>query len=442
VALTSSDPYSFTRGGSPWVAWEWGADVIMGAAHQLGGLAAVAALYGFVIAACTWMWVRLHWVAGGNFLLACAMSTLLLSTGNIHWLARPHVFGWLLLIGFVLHLEKNSPELWVVALLSAIWANIHASFFLAPLTLLIYAASFMLRPLIWTLHKADEWKKARWYAIAAVVAGVATLANPYGARVHLHIFRYLSDRELISRIGEFQSFNFHAEGGGYILLTVAVAGLGGVLALSQRRLAHFFLAAMWIAIALRSARVLPIVGLLLLPLANSAISQALAEAHGLQPRLRNWLDGFREYSANLRRIDMSMRGWAFPPVIAFLIAAVLPTARAGFPPEFPAAAANAIDKLPQDIRLLAPDLYGGYLIYRFNGGRKVFFDGRSDFYGSDYMKNYLRLIELRPGWQQQLAELGFTHALLPNRYSLVPALEQLGWKRIYSDDVATLLERH
>jgi hypothetical protein len=125
------------------------------------------------------------------------------------------------------------------------------------------------------------------------------------------------------------------------------------------------------------------------------------------------------------------------------IAPVLPIARAGFPPEqFPVAAANEIEKLPQGLRLLAPDMYGGYLIYRFNGARRVFFDGRSDFYGSDFMKNYLRLIELRPGWQEQLAALQFSHALLPNRYYLVSALEQLGWKRIYSDDVATLLERH
>jgi hypothetical protein len=57
------------------------------------------------------------------------------------------------------------------------------------------------------------------------------------------------------------------------------------------------------------------------------------------------------------------------------------------------------------------------------------------------MKSYLKLIELRAGWQQQLANFGFTHALLPNRYSLVPALEQLGWKKLYSDDVTTLLEK-
>ena len=35
-------------------------------------------------------------------------------------------------------------------------------------------------------------------------------------------------------------------------------------------------------------------------------------------------------------------------------------------------------------RLFAPDMYGGYLIYRFAGERKVFMDGRSDLTWSQY----------------------------------------------------------
>jgi hypothetical protein len=117
-------------------------------------------------------------------------------------------------------------------------------------------------------------------------------------------------------------------------------------------------------------------------------------------------------------------------------------ARAGFPDDqFPVAAAEAVAALPESARLLAPDKFGGYLIYRFNGARKVFFDGRSDFYGAAFMKTYIDLIEARPGWRNQVDKFGFTHALLPNRYSLVDALEAAGWKRIYRDGTATLLAR-
>ncbi|MBL8290518.1 MAG: hypothetical protein JNN08_01710, partial [Bryobacterales bacterium] len=37
-SLPRTDPYSFSRPGAPWFAWEWGSDVLMGMAHRLGGL--------------------------------------------------------------------------------------------------------------------------------------------------------------------------------------------------------------------------------------------------------------------------------------------------------------------------------------------------------------------------------------------------------------------
>jgi len=104
--LPRTDPYTFTKFGQPWFAWEWGADVVVGAIHRTAGLRGVALFYGVAIAAGVWMWFRLHWTMGGNFLIACGMAPLLLSTCNIHWLARPHVLGWLMLVGVVWRCER------------------------------------------------------------------------------------------------------------------------------------------------------------------------------------------------------------------------------------------------------------------------------------------------------------------------------------------------
>ena len=99
-----------------------------------------------------------------------------------------------------------------------------------------------------------------------------------------------------------------------------------------------------------------------------------------------------------------------------------------------------MEKLPAGARILASDGFGGYLIYRFDGARKVFFDGRSDFYGADFLKEYLVLIAAKPGWQAVVSSYGFTHALLPKASALNAALRQAGWTTLYSDDVAALLE--
>jgi hypothetical protein len=407
--LPRTDPYSFTRGGQPWFAWEWLADAAVGGIHRAFGLKGIAVFYAAAISAGVWLWFRLHWALGGNFLIASALAPLLLSTCNIHWLARPHVLSWIFLL---LAIFPRKPNLVVVALLTALWANVHASFFFAPAIALLFAL------------------EDRWYLKAAAVAALAPLLNPYGPQLYTHVFRYLTDTDLLSRIGEFQSFDFHSPGAAQIIATVLLGVIGGTLALTQKRLHHFALAILITAMALRSARVLPLCALLLLPIANAAITRWLGGKTGPEA-----CPTFLAYSANLRALDARFHGLALIPVV--LVAAFCLTPAAGFPADqFPVA---AYPHIPAGARLFAPDKFGGYLIYRSNGSLKVFFDGRSDLYGADFLKRYSRLAQVRPGWRAYWETFHFTHALLPADAPLLPALEQIGWRRLYEDKTAILL---
>jgi len=436
--LPRADPYSFTRAGQPWFAWEWMADIAAGAVHRAAGLSGVALFYAAAIAAGVWLWFRLHWTLHGNFLLACAMAPLLLSTCNLHWLARPHILSWLFLLAALLYAERARlgreprPPFRLrhaieIAVFTALWANIHASFFFAPLIALIYAAGCTIRRGL-----------ARWFLWAALVSALAPLANPYGWYLYTHVFRYLTDSDLLSRIGEFQSFDFHAAGSWPIIATLLVGIAGGALALLGGRPEHFAMAMLLAAMALRSARALPLVALLLLPLANAAITGALRRAAVL--------DSFLAYSARLRAIDAQFSGLALAPLVLLACFALLRTpaiqAATGFPPDqFPVEAYSRIAGLPATARLFAPDKFGGYLIYRSQGARKVFFDGRSDLYGADFLKQYARMVQVRPGWRDYWDSFHFTHALVPIDYPLIPALEQLGWIPVYHDQTVTLLAR-
>lgn len=449
--LPHSDPYSFSHAGQPWFAWEWLSDVASAAAHRAAGLSGVAMLYATVIAAGVWLWFRLHWLVGGNFFVAAALAPLLLTTCSLHWLARPHVIGWLFLLGAVCLAERARPpfrfkDAAVIAVFSALWANVHASFFFAPVIALVYAAGAVIRWLVFAIPDAElagESARPRWFLSAAAVSAVAPLANPYGWHLYAHVFRYLTDSELLARIGEFQSFDFHSAGAGQIIAALLIGAAGGVLALGRKRPEHFLLAVIFSAMALRTARALPLAALVLLPLANGAITGAVAHARGMNPRFRRALDGFLAYSARLRSLDHTSR-WG-GAIVASLAAAscfaLLETpgirAATGFSADvFPVAAYSHI---PAGARLFASDKFGGYLIYRSGGTRKVFFDGRSDFYGADFLKQYGRLVQVRPGWRLYWDSFGFTHALLPPDAPLAAALEQAGWRPIYSDRTAILL---
>ena len=437
--LPVTDPWSFSKPDASWLAWEWGSDVLTAAVHRAAGLSGVAAIYGLAIAASVWLWFRLTWVAGGNFLLACVLASPLLSTTNLHWLARPHIFGWLLLMLTSIWCERLPSRASVSNLagavaLGAVWANVHGSFVLGPLFFVLYAAGVWLEPRIWP---GGDAKPGLALKLGAAMA-TGTFLNPYGWSLHTHVLSYLSDSALLDRIGEFQSFNYHAEGSGQIIAALLIGIAGGIAALGTRNLGRFLVAMLFTATALRSARMLPVAALILLPLANGTITAALRNAE-MAPGLRNALNTFFAYGDRLRTLDARCTGLAAIPLAAllFLGATRLP---AGFPADqFPVKAAASVAKLPAEARVFSSDKFGGYLIYRFAGERKVFFDGRSDFYGADFLKSYSRIVQVRPGWQKDFAPWGFTHALLPVDYSLIPALKAEGWTEMHRDSTAVLL---
>ena len=117
----------------------------MGLAYRIDGFRGLAALVAVTLAACSWMWCRLNFAAGGDFFLAALLAPLMVTTASLHWLARPHVFSWLFLLGALLYAElreesceEASPASfgwaqWVgISAVTAVWANMHAQFLFWP----------------------------------------------------------------------------------------------------------------------------------------------------------------------------------------------------------------------------------------------------------------------------------------------------------------------
>jgi len=167
----------------------------------------------------------------------------------------------------------------------------------------------------------------------------------------------------------------------------------------------------------------------------------LSLARGLRRGLRGWLDDALSYGDRLRAMDRRFHGAAWIPLVA-IGALAWAGPRAAFPAsEFPVVAAGRISKLPVEARIFAPDKFGGYLIYRFDGQRKVFFDGRSDFYGADFLASYGRMMAARPGWKEEFGRWNYSHALVPPDAAIAGALLDSGWTELYRDRVALLLEK-
>ncbi len=435
-----TEPYSFSKPGGDWFAWEWLADLTMAKAHQWDGPRGVFFLYLAVLAVVSWLWFQLSWAAGVWFLPACVGTWIMLTTCTIHWLARPHLYGWLFLLVAVLWAEdasrKASPQ-WMaaVALLGVLWANMHASFFLGIAVFGLYGL------------EAFAKKQAHWRTlwIWSAILAAASFVNPYGWHVHAHIVQYLRNKELLSKVGEFQSFNFHIDGAEAIVLAMVLAAAGVTLNIAQGYWSRGILSLVLFVGALRSARGLPLVALVAVPLAIGALCRAFQQAQ-LEGRFAKMRDEFVQYNLNLRKLDGQFTGLALAPIVFAALVLIgrssLFSAPAGFQADtFPVGLSQAVSKLPAEARLYSSDKYGGYLIYRFAGERKVFFDGRSDYYGAQFLNEYLLIPEAKPGWEAQWARWNFTHALVPKDSAISLWLPVKGWKKIGEDKVALLFEK-
>jgi hypothetical protein len=118
-----------------------------------------------------------------------------------------------------------------------------------------------------------------------------------------------------------------------------------------------------------------------------------------------------------------------------------------FPPKFPTAlmaknAALLTGPGRENARMLSPDAWGGYLDYKFYPNRRIYIDGRSDYYGLSILKEYVSIRAAGDNWQELAARYGWQFALIPPDWPLARALKQSpDWVLRDQDKVALLFER-
>jgi len=427
-----ADPFSFTRPRQPWFAWEWLADVVFAVTWRWRGLAGVAALSGAVLAlAATALLARVLRRGCGVWLgLAATMAAV--SASSVHYLARPHVFSILFytLALWILAEDRSrrGPLVWLLVPLTALWVNLHAGFvaWLATLGLLLVLCAAQ-----------RDWFQVRRYGSLTALCSLASLLNPYGWQLHLHIARYLNSSWIMDHVQEFQSPQIRSEG----MIVFALLLLATVALAPQADRFDALLVLVWGFLALRSARHVPFFAISAAPvLASGAAAYWARLASRASPRapLRIFWELAQEYG---RRPRASL--WL--PLSAAVVMLAVPGA--GFPDTvFPVRAVERnLEQLTPPAampRILTSDQWADYLIYRLYPEQRVFFDGRSDFFGPAIGSDYRKLLTGESSWREVLDRYQFDLALLPHDWALSTALDrEPGWRRVYRDSVAVLYAR-
>ena len=93
-------------------------------------------------------------------------------------------------------------------------------------------------------------------------------------------------------------------------------------------------------------------------------------------------------------------------------------------------------------RVLTTDEWGDYLAYRFYPQQRVFFDGRSDFYGEKLGRIYLSLMQGGADAEEQVERFQFDAVLVPREWPIQSALRRNAkWELVADGEKAVLLRR-
>lgn len=436
-AFPRQDFLSFSRAGDPWFAWEWAAEVAMSYLHSWAGLKGVVLGLGTLIPGYLLIAFRHTMWRGATALIA--LPVLLLASGSsaIHYLARPHLFTlfFLAISLWIIDVDRRTPgvRIWLLIPLTALWANLHGGFLgLVACLGLVAVGSAM----------AGARKTALRYLLLTAGCMLASIANPYGYHLHEHILAYLRSDWIREAVDEFQSPSFRSEAMLMFEILLIASLVTAYRLIRRANWVDALLVIGWAHLSLSSVRHVPIFLLVAAPILSSELSAWWRELeHGL-PR-KSVLRTLDQISRDLTPGFHWNSVWVFLPVIALIVLDRPIAWPRTFPDiKFPI---QAIEKYRAELegkRVLTTDEWSDYLGYRFYPRQRVFFDGRSDFFGEELGRVYLSLMQGGAKAEQQIDDFQFDTVFVPREWPIHATLRRNpSWELVADEGKVVLLRR-
>jgi hypothetical protein len=456
-AIPRTDPYSYTSHGKPWYAWEWMYDLVIAAIHHVSGLNGVVVFTAAVISVTFALLFRFILRRSGNLAVAAFLTLLAAAAAQVHMLARPHVLSWLFTLLWVENLcrfeeGERSALLWL-PLLMLLWVNLHGGFILGLVLLGIFALGAIWRSV--AAPRGRDREKIAQLVIVFSACLLTTLLTPYGYRLHIHVYQYLSNSFLMNNIDEFKAPNFHGFVYEYFELFIPLVIAGAMLGRDRLTPTRMLLLLFSLHAGLYAARNIPIsaiiMSLVLGPLLTLAISPKSNGSSHLR-WLHSVLDAGRGISDSMTRLEGQLRGHVPAAVVmAASVALVLNGGRvfsrqilcAHFDEKtLPVKAAQFVAQRGIRDQLFSSDTWGAYLIYRLYPGTEVYFDDRHDFYGEAFVREYGKAILGSRQWREPLDHYHVKWVLVPVDSPLSSLLrESHDWCAAYDDGLAIIFCR-
>jgi hypothetical protein len=429
-AWPTTDPYSFTVHGSPWIAYEWLGEVVMAIAARVGGLSGMAVLLVLMAIVMTLLTFAYAWMRCGSIQAAAVSTLLALWVATSCFTLRPQLLGYAFLVVTLICLERfqqGHPEaLWILPGLFLIWVNTHGSFVLGFVALVCCGVGGLVNIRSGSLV-AERWSSARrrrllWVAFLSLVA---ILVTPYGTRLARYpLDVLLSQPSTVRLASEWQPLSFGSPFARLLLVLLLAAFLLQIFSPIVWRLDVLLLLTFAIVESCLHVRFLLLFAIVFGPVLASLLAR--------------WLPPYRRENDRPILNAVLIAGLVVGVVALFPSRTTLEGTQARF---YPVGAVQYMREHPTPAPMFNDDNWGGYLIWAIPR-RPVFIDGRFDIYEyGGVLTDYYNFITLRGNPKEFLEKYGFQSALV--RHSALQGYfgASPDWTEIYQDSTSVIFRR-
>ncbi len=424
----TTDPYSFTVAGHPWLAYEWLGDVLFGTVARfwgLQGLEACLLVLGSAVMLALYAYTTLR---TGNPKAGFAASAVLFVLAAPQFSLRPQMLGYLFLLLTLIALERfhqgKSRALWLLPPLFLIWVNTHGSWVIGLGAIVVYWASG-LRDLRLGSIEAQRWSSAERIRLESIfLLCLAVLPiTPYGARVSASPFEFAFDLPLnVANIKEWQPMPFTLPGAKLFLALLLAFFLLNMARRFGCRLEELVLFVGGTVMACLHVRFLLVFVPFFAPLFATVVER--------------WMPAY-EKGKDCRFLNAVLMAVLLAAIVRYFPSAA--EMQQSVTRQFPVRAVEYLRQHPLPGPMYNTYGYGGYLIWSLPEHR-VFVDGRADVYErGGAFADYLQVANLRPAAFTVLRSYGIQSCLLERSEALATVLSASPeWRQVYSDELSVL----
>lgn len=437
-----NDSFSFTKEGQPWINHEWLFQLVAYSLYNQFGFDGLIVMQNIVFLAIFFVLLAMG-LRNKNFIFLSVLLYLLVLNISYRFTIRPDMFSALFLVVFVYILMEKRRYLNMLPLLQVIWSNLHGFFFLGPLLILIFCLK--------------ERKRQIW--VVFLLSLFATVINPQLVKGAIYplttVFGIAKDRFIFEFVQElkkpitFQTlFNFKDWVFYKALIFISIFSFR----FNQKKfnLALFLLWMVFLLaslLALRNIVYFALVSIIVI-FYNTKQRLSYDSSFSNEKYEKNRFYYIGRYSlifafgfCMIKNAQMNIDCRYFDFDKYNFKSCLWGTSLRNFPEK----AVDFIlkEKLPE--RMYNDFNSGSYLIGHTHPPRRVFIDGRTEFYGDSFLRNYKKVADGDEDSIQRLIKQydleGFLLTMAMSNFDEKLAkylFESVQWKLIYFDDSALI----